>query len=79
MNEKTAFESEKVKEAFDRIPVIKMRADYTNPNNEALKFFEFHGRSGVPFDLLLTAQKEPVLLSEILTADAVVEALEKAY
>jgi len=79
MNEKTAFESEKVKEAFDRIPVIKMRADYTKPNNEALNFFESYNRSGVPFDLLLTAQKEAILLSEILTADAVADALERAY
>ncbi|MCL2261045.1 MAG: thioredoxin family protein [Fibromonadales bacterium] len=79
MNDKAAFESEKVKEAFDRIPVIKMRANYTNPNNEALKFFESYGRSGVPFDLMLTAHKEAILLSEILTADAVVDALERAY
>jgi len=79
MNEKTAFEDEKVKETFEEIPVVKMRANYTNSNPEALKFFQLYGRSGVPFDLLLTAQQEPILLPEILTANTVIETLWRAY
>ena len=77
VNEKAVFENERVKEAFAAIPIIKMQADYTKPNSEALKFFETYGRSAVPFDLLLTSQREPVLLPEILTADMVIEALSK--
>jgi len=79
VNEKNAFESEKAKKAFAEIPVVKMRADYTNPNREALKFFELHGRSAVPFDLLLTSYGEAILMPELFSADAVVEALERAY
>ncbi|MCL2206733.1 MAG: thioredoxin family protein [Fibromonadales bacterium] len=79
MNEKTVFEDENVKNAFEEIPVVKMRANYTNSNPEALKFFQLYGRSGVPFDLLLTAQQEPILLPEILTANTVVETLWRAY
>jgi thiol:disulfide interchange protein DsbD len=79
VNAKVAFENEKVKELFAERPIIKMQADYTNPNPEALNFFEKHGRGGVPFDLLLTSQGDAVLLPELLTADDVIEALEKAY
>jgi len=79
VNDKNAFESEKVKKAFEEIPVIKMRADYTKPNYEILRFIESYGRSGVPFDLLLTSHKEAILLPELLTADAVIEVLERAY
>jgi thiol:disulfide interchange protein DsbD len=79
VNEKKVFENEKVKKAFAENSIIKMQADYTKPNYEALKFFEKHGRGGVPFDLLLTAYGEAILLPELLTVDAVIEALKRAY
>jgi thiol:disulfide interchange protein DsbD len=77
VNEKV-FESEAIKKAFEESAIIKMRADYTNPNEEALKFFESHGRSAVPFDLLITSSGKAILMNEILTGDAVIEALRKA-
>ncbi|MDR0517004.1 MAG: thioredoxin family protein [Fibromonadaceae bacterium] len=76
VNEKNALESEKVKKAFAEKNVVKMRLDYTTPNEEALNLFKAHGRSGVPFDLLLTSKKEPVLLPEFLYPDIVIKALE---
>jgi len=79
VNEKVTFENEKIKELFAEKPIIKMRADYTNSNSEALKFFEKYGRGGVPFDLLLTSHGDAILLPELLTADDVIEALERAY
>ena len=79
VNQKVAFENKKVKELFAKGHIIKVQADYTNPNSEALKFFEKHGRGGVPFDLLLTSHGDAVLLPELLTADDIIEALEKAY
>jgi len=42
-----------------------------------LKFFELYGRSAVPFDLLITSHGKAILMSEILTEDAVIEALER--
>jgi len=79
INEKNVFESTKIKEIFAKTNVVKMQADYTKPNYEALKFFEAHGRGGVPFDLLLTSSREAILLPELLTTDLVAEALERAY
>jgi thiol:disulfide interchange protein DsbD len=78
VNEKV-FESKTVKKTFEETPIAKMRADYTSPNEEALKFFESHGRSAVPFDLLITSSGEAILMKEILTEDAIVEALKRAY
>ncbi|MCL2282825.1 MAG: thioredoxin family protein, partial [Fibromonadales bacterium] len=79
MNEAAVFESEEIIKAFAEIPVVKMRANYTVPNDEAAKLFAKYGRSGVPFDLLLTSSRKPVLLSELLTANEVLEALGSAY
>jgi thiol:disulfide interchange protein DsbD len=78
-NDKIVFESERVKKAFEEKPVVKMQADFTKKNDMAWKFIEKHGRVGIPFDLLLTSSGEPILLPELLTADAVIEALERAY
>jgi len=77
MNEKAVFEDEKVKELFIKKEIVKMRADYTNSNNEALLFFEKHGRGGVPFDLFINSQGETILLPELLTVDGVIEVLQK--
>jgi thiol:disulfide interchange protein DsbD len=76
INEKV-FESETIKKTFEEKAVVKMRADYTNPNEEALKFFEFYGRSAVPFDLFITSSGKAILMNEILTEDAVIEALRE--
>ena len=77
VNEKAVFaQSENL---FEEAHVARLRIDYTNSNEEALKFFEKYGRSGVPFDLLLTSTGDAILMSELLTKDAVKEALGKAY
>ncbi|MDR2593986.1 MAG: thioredoxin family protein [Fibromonadaceae bacterium] len=78
INEKV-FESEAIRKIFDENGIVKMRADYTNSNEEALKFFEFYGRSAVPFDLFITSQGKEILMSEILTEDAVIEALMRNF
>jgi thiol:disulfide interchange protein DsbD len=75
VNEKVVFENEKVKELFTKNGVVKMRADYTNSNHEALMFFEKYGRGGVPFDLFLNSSREAILLPEFLTVNGVIEAL----
>jgi len=78
VNERSVFENERVRDAFGEMHVVKVRADYTNSNEEALKLFEAYGRRGVPFDLLLIPQHEPLLLPEFLQTDMVMEALEAA-
>ena len=78
VNEKV-FESEAIKRVFEEKAIVKMRADYTSPNEEALKFFEFYGRSAVPFDLFIPSHGKAILMSEILTEEAVIEALGVTY
>ena len=75
VNEKSVFGNEDVKNAFAALSVVKMRADYTTQSDEILKFIEAYGRSGVPFDLFLSSQKEPVLMPELLYPDTVLRAL----
>jgi len=71
-------ENETIKKAFEEKSVIKMRADFTKNNEKALKFIESYERSAVPFNLLITSHGKKILMSEILTKDAVIEALNMA-
>jgi thiol:disulfide interchange protein DsbD len=75
VNEKIVFENEKIKELFAKNGIVKMRADYTNSNREALMLFEKYGRGGVPFDLFLNSRREAILLPELLTVDDVIKAV----
>jgi len=68
-------ENETIKKTFKEKSVIKMRADFTKNNEKALKFIESYERSSVPFNLLITSHGKKILMSEILTQDAVIEAL----
>jgi len=72
------FGSEAIRKVFEEKNIIKMRADITKNNEEAEKFFESYGRSGVPFNLLITSHGKTILMNEILTEDAVIEALNMA-
>jgi len=71
------FESESIRKVFEEKNIIRMRADITKNNEEAEKFFESYGRSGVPFNLFINSQGKEILMGEILTEDAVIEALGK--
>ncbi len=78
VNEKVAFSSEEVQNAFDKMGVQTLKADWTNKNemiaNELAKF----GRNSVPLYVLYSGKKnaEPVLLPEIITPGIVLDALE---
>jgi len=76
VNKKSVFDTERVNNAFAKTRVVKMQANYTKPSDEISKLFETYGRSGVPFDLFLPPQKEPVLMPELLYPDAVIKVLE---
>lgn len=78
-NEKYIFENERINKIFEEKAIVKMQADYTNTNNEALIFFKTYNRSGVPFDILLTPKKEAILMPELLNVDTVISALDKVY
>jgi suppressor for copper-sensitivity B len=59
--------------------VIAMRGDWTLPNEEISRYLEAFGRYGIPFNAVYgPALPDGLALPEILTTDAVVEALKRA-
>ncbi len=73
---------------LDRLPVsdalaapgvTPMRADWTRPDPAISRYLEGFGRYGIPFNAVFgPAAPDGILLPEILTAEAVIEALGRA-
>jgi thiol:disulfide interchange protein DsbD len=63
-----------------RLGVVPIRADYTLEDPEIKADLERFKRAGVPMYVVVPANRpdEPILLNEILTQRAVIEALNRA-
>jgi suppressor for copper-sensitivity B len=78
-NKKFALETEDVKARFAALNVIKMKADWTKPDPVIGVFLKDYGRFGIPFNIIYSKTKpEGVILPELLTKQAVTDALDKA-
>jgi suppressor for copper-sensitivity B len=56
-----------------------MVADWTKPNDEITRYLEQHGRYGIPFNIIYgPKQPEGIVLGEVLTSEAVLEAFRQA-
>ncbi|MCP5061820.1 MAG: DUF255 domain-containing protein [Ignavibacteriae bacterium] len=78
VNEKVAFSSEDVQNAFDKMGVQMLKADWTNRDEVIGRELAKFGRNSVPLYVLYSGRKnaEPVLLPEIITPGIVLDALE---
>ena len=75
VNERLVLNTDATQQAFKRASVMLMRADWTRRDARITAALARLGRNGVPVYALLRAEREPLLLSEILTAGAVRDAL----
>ena len=59
--------------------ITAMRADWTRPDDAILAYLKDHGRYGIPFNAVYgPGAPEGIVLSELLTNDAVLRAIERA-
>ena len=59
--------------------VIAMQADWTRPDETISRFLERYGRYGIPFNIVFgPGAPAGIELSEILTPQAVIDALDTA-
>lgn len=73
---------------LDRVPVVDrlrdekvvaMQADWTRPNPDISRYLEAHNRFGIPFNIVYGPNApDGIILSEVLTSDAVLNALDAA-
>jgi thiol:disulfide interchange protein len=75
VNERLVLNTDATQQAFRRANVTLMRADWTRRDARITAALARLGRNGVPVYVLLRPGREPLLLSEILTAGAVRDAL----
>ena len=78
VNERVAFESDRVRAALDSGKVQLVRADWTSRSPEITRLINGFGRSGVPVVVLFPPgeRSEAVLLPTLLTPGIVIRALE---
>lgn len=80
VNERLAINTKRVKEAIDRLDVVAIKADWTNQNEEIRRLLAQLGRSSVPTYVVFPSdpQAKPILLSELISEQEVIDALERA-
>lgn len=78
VNERLVLETPEVAAAFTEHSVVAMKADWTNRSDSIAAFLADHGRYGIPFYLLYRPGAEPLVLSELLTREAVIAAVRAA-
>ena len=79
-NERFAIDTPKVRDAFSKRNVLTLKADWTRGDPEITQILNRYGRAGVPMYLVYpggSKEPRPVLLPELITAQAVVDALNK--
>ena len=81
VNKKLVFQSSQsnaVIKAFKKNNVVPMLADWTQKDPEITQALENLGRVGVPLNAIYSSKlKEPLILPSILSAETVIEAVEK--
>ncbi len=76
VNEKVAFSSADVQNAFARKRIDYLVADWTNRNPEITALLQAHGRSGVPLYLYYApGAPDAIVLPQVLTAGDVLKAI----
>ncbi len=78
-NKALVLERDPVRAALSREGMVPMQADWTRPNESISLFLESNGRFGIPFNAVYgPGAPEGIILSEILTSTAVLQAIEQA-
>ncbi len=76
VNEKSAFSSARVRDAFARKQIAYLVADWTNRNAEITALLQAHGRSGVPLYLYYApGAADAVILPQVLTEGEVLKTI----
>ncbi|HNW41219.1 MAG TPA: thioredoxin family protein [Opitutaceae bacterium] len=77
-NKRLALDNAEVRRAFRERGVVALKADWTNKDPRITEELARWQRSAVPFNLVYRADRpEPLILPEVLTAGAVIEALRE--
>jgi thiol:disulfide interchange protein DsbD len=77
VNKRVALNTDKVKSRFNESGVVRMKADWTNRDEQITRALAEFGRNGVPLYVLYDRTGKPTVLPELLTEATVLAALDK--
>lgn len=78
-NKINVLDTGEISEALSKDGVVAMLADYTNPDKNISDYLKSYNRYGIPFNIIYgPGAPEGIPLSELLSKQAVIDALEKA-
>jgi thiol:disulfide interchange protein len=76
-NKRLVFSSNRVKDRFEELGFIMVKADWTNRNPEITRALASFGRNGVPLNVIYSENlAEPMILPAVLTPGIVLDALD---
>lgn len=80
VNEQAVIDTKPVVEKMKLLNVITMKADWTRQDPQISELLHKFGRSGVPLYVIFPAGRptEPIVLPEVITAQIVLDALDRA-
>ena len=77
VNKQLVLDRPAVQQAFRSADVVLLRADWTRPDEDIADYLLSYGRFGIPFNILyLPGRAEPVIFSELLSAEKILASLE---
>ena len=77
-NKINVIKSTEIQNAFSKFNVVKVRGDWSKPNENILKYLNENGRYGIPFNKIYTKiNPEGIPLSELLSNKEIIEILTK--
>jgi suppressor for copper-sensitivity B len=77
VNKQLVLERKHVLQAFAKADIVLLRADWTRPDDRIADYLLTYNRFGIPFNsLYVPGRAEPVIFSEILSAEKIIDALE---
>ena len=77
-NKINVIKSTEIQNAFSKFNVVKVRGDWSKPNENILKYLNENGRYGIPFNIIYTKiNPEGIPLSELLSNKEIAEIFTK--
>ncbi|PPR54695.1 MAG: Thiol:disulfide interchange protein DsbD [Alphaproteobacteria bacterium MarineAlpha5_Bin6] len=77
-NKINVINSKEIIDIFEKNNVIKVKGDWTKPNDKIANFIQKYNKFGIPFNIVYSKNNpEGIILSEILTKKEVLETIQK--
>ena len=78
VNKKLVLDQEEIKNLFKNRDIKTLRADWTDRNDDILKYLNTYNKYGIPFNILYTtSNRDGFIFSEILSKNQIRKAIEK--